>query len=1010
MNKNRFWLLLVILMALALRSTLLGEQSLWYDEGVTWLLSQMSPLELIRWTAADIQPPLYYLLLWVTTRLFGSSEWALRFPSAASGGMTVPLIYILARRLFSVSSHHPISAPFLAAILLAISPVMVYYGQEARMYTLLIFEGTLASYLLLKILHAESAADADIPSFFNLQSLPFYYALTTTAALYTHYFAVFLLIGHSLYSLFILWRHGFSKRLVIQLLQILGIVILLFALWVSVLSARWGDDPSYWPGALKLHEALRKVFINFTVGETVLEQTGFRLALGYLLLLLICLVYGRLNASACQQKSNPNAFKLSSFTRSVHPSSLFLILWLLLPISLILMLSYQSPKFNPRYTLLSWPAFALILTAGLTNLLENTTSLNRQSGANSTSSVPRPPSPVPRLPSTVSRLPSTISYLPFLFAVLFILATSVFSLYNWFTDPRFAKDDFQALTQFVRERIAPDETVLLSSGHMFPVWAYYYGWQGWAPLPPMERLNVNRVTDLSISPEMAKALQGKGGAWLVSWQDEVIDPTGVVPFWLDLIGRRPHDAGDFQGVRLEHWRLDPNKMELLHQNPIDRPAVSPSSASSETTPASVPSSYNFANQVDLLGMTQLSDTEMVLFWRPRRPLPDNLLLTFDLTDRDGFRWSRETFVGRPGAYLYPPSRWPVGQIVLTRQKLSWQVGTPPGLYIAEISLGQAAEANAIANFVGWDILDEQGRPLRRTALLDFVNLSGLIPPHNGSLSLPETPLVDFLPIIALRQSELSQTAAEPGDRILLTLLWQAGEFNFDDISIAFDLVDTQGQNFRVGSSLTPSRRFNLPRWHPGDIVRGQYWLNIPPEAAPGPATLQVRLVNVHGFRYDEIFPFEKLEILPTERNFTPPTAVDMPLEADFSGQVILIGADCWTPIHSDCRATPGESVTLTLYWRAETPLDTNYTIFTHLFGPDETPLVIADHSPSKPTQGWVSGEIIADTVTLTLPDDLTPGDYLIEVGLYNAADPAFPRLPLTTGEKRVVLPQTLKVE
>jgi hypothetical protein len=388
-------------------------------------------------------------------------------------------------------------------------------------------------------------------------------------------------------------------------------------------------------------------------------------------------------------------------------------------------------------------------------------------------------------------------------------------------------------------------------------------------------------------------------------------------------------------------------------------------------------------------------------------------LTFGLTDRDGFRWGRETFVGRPGAYLYPPSRWPVGQIVLTRQKLSWQVGTPPGLYVAEIGLGQAtelgdgsAEANAATNFVGWDILDEQGRPFRRTALLDFVNLSRLIPPANGSLSLPETPLVDFLPIIALRQSELSQTTAEPGDQILLTLLWQAGQFNFDDISVAFDLVDAQGQNFRVGSSLTPSRRFNLPHWNSGDIVRGQYWLNIPPEAAPGPATLQVRLVNAHGFRYDEIFPFEKLEILPTERNFTPPASVDMPLEADFSGQVTLIGADC----RPDCHVTSGEAVTLTLYWRAETPLDTNYTVFTHLLGPDEKVIVNADHAPPKPTQGWVSGEIIADTVILTLPDDLPPGDYPIEVGLYNAAEPAFPRLSLVSGETRVILLPALKVE
>jgi hypothetical protein len=402
-------------------------------------------------------------------------------------------------------------------------------------------------------------------------------------------------------------------------------------------------------------------------------------------------------------------------------------------------------------------------------------------------------------------------------------------------------------------------------------------------------------------------------------------------------------------------------------------------------------------------------------------LPDNLLLTLDLTDPDGFNWARETFVGRPGAYLYPPSRWPPGQVVMTRHHLPWQAGAPPGLYLAEIGLGQAdsLSGQAETGFTGWDVLDEQERPQRRTAIVDAVNLSHLVQPDDtSSLPLADKPLADFSPIITLRHSDLSQTSAEPGDRVLLKLFWQAGEFNLDDISVAFDLIDAGQRSFRVGSSLTPSRKFNLPRWNPGDVVLGQYWLDIPPEAASGQATLQVHLVNVHGFFYDEVFPFAKLEILPTERNFSPPASVDMPLAADFSGQTTLLGADCRPSLNSGseeaiqagCRAQPGESVTLTLFWHASAPFDANYTVFTHLLGLDETVIVNADHAPPKPTQGWVAGEIIADPITLALPADLPPGDYAIEVGLYNAADPTFPRLPLTTGETRVLLPQSIRVE
>ncbi|HEX9922494.1 MAG TPA: hypothetical protein VGD99_07515, partial [Anaerolineae bacterium] len=517
----------------------------------------------------------------------------------------------------------------------------------------------------------------------------------------------------------------------------------------------------------------------------------------------------------------------------------------------------------------------------------------------------------------------------------------------------------------------------------------------------LQRLDVSQVTNLTIADRIATAVEGKEGVWLVTWQAEVIDPNGVVPFWLDRIGERPADAGDFWGVGLEHWRLNPRKIDLLHEDALER-AVS----------------VNFANQVDLVGMTQLSDTELALFWRPRQTLPDDLLLTLSLTDEQGIDWTRQDVVRRPGAYLYPPSRWPVGEVVMTRHPLPWQIGTPPGLYLAEIGLGQAAEtvggpfeASAAADFVGWDVLDKQGRPQRRTALLEFVNLSRLIEPDSGPLPPDPDPLVDFWPIVAVRRSILPQETAEPGDRILLALLWQAGEFHADDISVAFDLVDAKNETFRVGSDLTPSRRYNLPRWYPGAVVLGQYWLDIPPDAAPGPATLQLHLINQGTYTYDEVFTIDQLDIRPTERTFTPPASVDLPLEANFSNRTVLIGADCSIPSRSDCQvAAPGEAVTLTLYWRSEAAMDKNYTVFTHLLGSDETVIVNADHAPPKPTQGWVPTEIIADTVALTLPTDLPAGDYRLEVGLYDAADPAFARLPLTTGETRLILPQALSIE
>jgi hypothetical protein len=282
----------------------------------------------------------------------------------------------------------------------------------------------------------------------------------------------------------------------------------------------------------------------------------------------------------------------------------------------------------------------------------------------------------------------------------------------------------------------------------------------------------------------------------------------------------------------------------------------------------------------------------------------------------------------------------------------------------------------------------------------------LVQPGDEPLPIATDPQIDFMPIVAIRRSILLTDTAAPGERILLALIWQAGQFNADDISVAFDLIDATGQTFRVGSSLTPSRHYNLPRWKPGEVVLGQYWLDIPPQAAPGPAQLQIHLVNSSGFAYDEIFPLDEIEIRPSERNFNPPAHLDHRLDARFAAQITLLGLDC----APECRANPGETLNLTLHWRAEVTPDKSYTVFTHLLDATETVRVNADHAPPKPSQGWLPGEIITDPVTLPLPTDLAPGNYTLEIGLYDAADPAFPRLPLISGDTRVLLAGLVKVD
>src|SRR3954447_23477920 len=90
--------LLLFVIGLALRLYRLGAQSLWLDEGGTW--SEVTGRTGKGWLALfgelwskDAAYPLYHILLKVWVTLAGDSEWALRFPSALAGALTLTVLY-----------------------------------------------------------------------------------------------------------------------------------------------------------------------------------------------------------------------------------------------------------------------------------------------------------------------------------------------------------------------------------------------------------------------------------------------------------------------------------------------------------------------------------------------------------------------------------------------------------------------------------------------------------------------------------------------------------------------------------------------------------------------------------------------------------------------------------------------------------------------------------------------------------------------------------------------------
>lgn len=118
----------------------------------------------------------------------------------------------------------------------------------------------------------------------------------------------------------------------------------------------------------------------------------------------------------------------------------------------------------------------------------------------------------------------------------------------------------------------------------------------------------------------------------------------------------------------------------------------------------------------------------------------------------------------------------------------------------------------------------------------------------------------------------------------------------------------------------------------------------------------------------------------------PPGAevVTTPVGARFNAGPELIGAAVEPGVVS-----PGESVLVTLEWRAGAPIELDYTVYTHLLAPDGHLVAQSDSQPvggTRPMTGWVEGEMVRDQYAIVVPATAVPGEgYSLRVGLYDLA-------------------------
>lgn len=176
---QKFPIAWTVIIGFFLRLYGLTASSIWHDEGYTMWLLRYDFGEILARTARDVHPPMYYLIskAWVT--FFGTSEFAIRFLSLL---FSVGIIFLTYKIIESIWDR---KSAFWASMLLAFSPFMIRFGQEARMYGVVAFFTTLAAYYFIKAYKDKKNANLNLILF----------TISMSIAMYTQYYAFFVIVS-----------------------------------------------------------------------------------------------------------------------------------------------------------------------------------------------------------------------------------------------------------------------------------------------------------------------------------------------------------------------------------------------------------------------------------------------------------------------------------------------------------------------------------------------------------------------------------------------------------------------------------------------------------------------------------------------------------------------------------------------------------------------------------------------------------------------------------------------
>jgi 4-amino-4-deoxy-L-arabinose transferase-like glycosyltransferase len=520
-RSGRLPLLTLILVAFAWRIQGLTVQSLWRDEvdAIYFALREL-PTTLAMFVQAGQNGPLYFLALRPWFWLAGANEFALRFPSAAFGVLTIPLLWQVTRLLLSSSAEvegqgirqrEAIGIPLLAATLLAFNPYQLWYSQEGKMYTLVTVLTLLATWLWLRGISGGGW-------------WPWLgYLVTVSIAIYCHLLMIMLIPLHLLWFV-IAWPQ--SRR------RWRGYGLALAGLTLPYLPMLWWQWDLLWASDQRtgfqftpLPTMLRTLLFNHSRGFLPNEELVMLVPIFFLGLAGVLLGVSELPGG--KDASKGNGLELAPWRRL-----LLVLTWLALPVAEIYVLSLFQPIFTDRYVIWIAPAAMILLALGAAVLYRNAGRLG-----------------VP-------------------LAALFVLYLLGFWLYaGWQQKTLTMKYDLRGAVSYVAERRQPETLLILQIPHM--EWAYRYYSSDlqpdlftdsdarlgrWAQGLWTNHGAPDEQARAQVDAQMRQITAGATELWVLRSEVEMWDARHLMDAWLDQHGQVLEQA-EFHGAQVKRYRM-----------------------------------------------------------------------------------------------------------------------------------------------------------------------------------------------------------------------------------------------------------------------------------------------------------------------------------------------------------------------------------------------------------------------------------------------------------------------